>query len=256
MSSRIDLIENTNRDVIAVESVYPDGHIVATHSHRRLQLLHAATGIIQLETRFGAWIVPPGFAAWIPPGVPHQLRTINAKTRSLYFRAGALGLPPEKCQVIEVPPLLKALINDAIRVPLLYEPGSRDELLMRMLLQEAAIQPAVPLHLPMPRDAQLSRLCHAFFKAPTQMSIPGEWARQLHISERTFYRRFLANTGANFIQWRQQACVFVAMSRLSQGESVTRIALDMGYQSPSSFSTMFKKSTGSSPSLYMKKNTL
>ncbi|SHG88947.1 AraC family transcriptional regulator [Pollutimonas bauzanensis] len=253
---KIDQLEKTDRDVIALESIYPDGHVVATHTHRRVQLLYAVAGIVRLETQSGTWVVPPGFAIWIPAGMPHQLRTIKVKTHSLYFQSGAFMRPPSECQVIEVPPLLRELISAAIKVPLLYQQDSRDESLMKMLLQEARIQPAVPLHLPMPRDAQLAQLCHAFFDAPTQMSTPAEWAGQLHISTRTFYRRFLANTGMTFIAWRQQACVFVALSRLSLGESITGIALDMGYESPSSFSTMFKKSMGAAPSLYARKASI
>ncbi|TAL84783.1 MAG: helix-turn-helix domain-containing protein [Candidimonas sp.] len=250
MPRRIDLIEDADRDVIALESVYTNGQTVDAHSHRRIQLLYGATGTMQLDTKFGTWVVPPGFAVWIPAGVPHQLTMTNVVTHSLYFRNTALADPPQKCQVIEVPPFLKELIREAIKVPLLYEPDLRDGFLMKMLLHEACIQPLVPLHLPMPRDPQLARLCQAFYKAPVQTATPQEWARQLHVSERTFYRRFLASTGMTFISWRQQACVFVAMSRLSLGQSVTAIALDMGYESPSSFSTMFKKSMGFAPSLY------
>lgn len=255
MLKTIDLIERTDRDVIALESVYPNGHIVPPHSHRRVQLLYAATGIIQLEAKFNTWIVPPGFAVWIPAKVVHQLRTINVKTRSLYFHGSAFLQPPSDCQVIGVPPLLRELIHAAVKVPLFYEENSRDDLLMKMVLQEASAQPAVPLQLPMPQDTQLAALCHAFFTSPSQSSTPGDWARQLNVSERTFYRRFLANTGVTFIAWRQQACVFVALSRLSLGQSITSIALDMGYESPSSFSTMFKKSMGVSPSVYMRKDT-
>lgn len=249
---QLDLIDNTDRDVVALASAYPNGHVVETHSHQRIQLLHVKTGTMQLETQFGAWVVPPGFAVWIPANVLHQQRTINVTTHSLYFRNGAVNQPLSRCQVVEVSPLLKELINAAIFVPVLYDESARDGQLMRMLLHEAAIQQVVPLHLPMPRDEQLVKLCQAFFKAPTLASTPADWARRLHISERTFYRRFVANTGVSFINWRQQACVFAAMARLSLGDSVTSVALDMGYESPSSFSTMFKKATGRPPNLYMR----
>lgn len=245
-----DLIENTDRDVVLFASAYPNGHVVDAHSHRRFQLLYVRTGTMQLETEFGAWIVPPGFAVWIPPNVVHQLRTINVTTCNLYFREKAVSPAPKRCQVVEVSPLLRELINEALSVPVLYEPRSRDWQLMKTLLQEAVIQPVVPLHLPMPRDERLAKLCRAFFKAPTVASTPAQWAGQLHISGRTFYRRFVAGTGITFVNWRQQACVISAMARLSLGDSVTRVALDMGYESPSSFSAMFKKATGHSPSVY------
>ncbi|MGP1614183.1 MAG: AraC family transcriptional regulator, partial [Pollutimonas bauzanensis] len=59
---KIDQLEKTDRDVIALESIYPDGHVVATHTHRRVQLLYAVAGIVRLETQSGTWVVPPGFA--------------------------------------------------------------------------------------------------------------------------------------------------------------------------------------------------
>src|SRR3546814_16488677 len=93
---------------------------------------------MQLDTKYGAWVVPPGFAVWIPVGIVHQVRTINATTRSLYFKPAALVSPPPKCRVIEVSPLLRELIAAAMAVPLLYERKSRDEKLMEMVLCEAS----------------------------------------------------------------------------------------------------------------------
>lgn len=250
MPRTIDLIEDTDRDVIVVETAHSTGYVIPAHTHKRVQLLHATTGIMRLETKYGAWIVPPGFAVWIPAGVVHRVSTINVTTRSLYVRAGALARPPDRCRVIEVSPLLRELIAAAMKVPLLYEQDARDGKLMDMVLCEASTQSEVSLHLPMPSEPHLAALCHTFFESPTQASSPADWAARLHVSERTFYRRFLASTGMTFINWRQQACVLVAMSRLSLGDSVTRIALDMGYENPSSFSTMFRKAMGVAPTVY------
>ncbi|WP_188074464.1 helix-turn-helix domain-containing protein [Pusillimonas sp. ANT_WB101] len=250
MPHTIDLLEQADRDVVVVESSYPDGHVVATHTHKRVQLLHAISGIMRLETDAGTWIVPPGFALWIPAGIRHQLRTTRVTTRSLYFRLNALRNAPQACQVIEVSPLLRALIDAAAQVPVLYDTRQRDGMLMRLLLLEACQSPAAPFHLPMPHDSQLAALCNAFFAAPMQTVTPSQWAQVLHVSERTFYRRFLAGTGLSFMEWRRKACVFVAISRLTLGDSVTRIALDMGYESSSAFSAMFRKETGKPPSAY------
>jgi len=253
MYRKIDLLEDADRDVVTLESDYPDGHVVATHSHKRVQLLHAVRGILQLETDEGTWIVPPGFALWIPAGMRHQLRTTQVTTRSLYFRPEALEQVPSSCEVIEVSLLLRVLIDEAIRMPVLYDTNLRDGAVMRLLLLEAGQLPAAPFHLPMPRDPQLAELCHVFFRSPRQSVTPAEWARQLHVSERTFYRRFVAATGLSFIEWRRQACVFVAISRLTLGESVTSVALDMDYESPSAFSAMFRKATGKPPSAYVRR---
>ncbi|WP_139150082.1 helix-turn-helix domain-containing protein, partial [Sphingobium yanoikuyae] len=50
--------------------------------------------------------------------------------------------------------------------------------------------------------------------------------------------------------WRQQACLSAALPRLAAGEPITTIALDLGYDGPANFSTMFKRALGVSPSRY------
>ena len=45
--------------------------------------------------------------------------------------------------------------------------------------------------------------------------------------------------------------VILALARLAAAESVTRIALDFGYESPGAFSTMFRRVLGQSPSNYL-----
>ncbi|MFW8696143.1 helix-turn-helix domain-containing protein, partial [Mesorhizobium japonicum] len=70
------------------------------------------------------------------------------------------------------------------------------------------------------------------------------------VSLRTFNRWFRQETDMSFVQWRQRACVIQALARLAAAEPVTRIALDLGYDSPAAFSTMFKRLTGLSPVRY------
>jgi AraC-like DNA-binding protein len=42
----------------------------------------------------------------------------------------------------------------------------------------------------------------------------------------------------------------IALPRLAAGEAVTSIAVDLGYDSPAAFATMFKRRLGISPSHY------
>src|SRR5690606_19288120 len=147
MNPSIELLEKADRDVVVAQSDYPDGYVGASHTHQRVQLLHAISGIMELETDEGSWIVPPGFALWIPVGVRHLLRTTRVTTRSLYFRVQALRQAPQRCQVIEVSPLLRQLIDAAAQLPVLYDVRQRDGALMRLLLLEASQAPAAPFHL-------------------------------------------------------------------------------------------------------------
>lgn len=43
----------------------------------------------------------------------------------------------------------------------------------------------------------------------------------------------------------------LALARLAAGEAVTRIALDIGYESPAAFSTMFRRILGQAPSVWL-----
>lgn len=61
------------------------------------------------------------------------------------------------------------------------------------------------------------------------------------MSIRTFSRFFRAQTGMPFSQWRQRACVVLALALLAEGCSVTQVAMEMGYDSSAAFSTMFRR---------------
>jgi AraC-like DNA-binding protein len=69
----------------------------------------------------------------------------------------------------------------------------------------------------------------------------------MHISTRTLYRRFLRETGITFARWKQQARLLESIRRLAQGVPVTTVAVDLGYDSPSAFSTMFRRALGVAP---------
>lgn len=68
------------------------------------------------------------------------------------------------------------------------------------------------------------------------------------MNRHSFTRLFRRETGMSFAEWRQQACLAVALPRLAAGRPVTIIALDLGYESATAFSTMFKRVVGTSPS--------
>ena len=72
------------------------------------------------------------------------------------------------------------------------------------------------------------------------------------MSRRAFTRLFRRETGLSFVNWRQQACLVAALPRLVAGETVTTIALDLGYDNPAAFTTMFKRVLGASPRTYLR----
>lgn len=237
------------RDVVAIGTDYAPGTLLATHSHRRAQFLYGASGLMEVVTDDGAWVVPPHNGVWIPAQKPHRVRMVGVTTCSLYIAPDAAPRQGSKCEVLVVSPLLRQLLQEAVDIPASYDEVGRDGLVMRLALREIELAAVLPYFAPIPSEPKLSALCIAFLHNPNIRALAGDWAAQMHQSERTFTRFFRAETGMSFGEWRQQACVVYAMSKLASGSSVTSVAIELGYDSPSAFSTMFKRRQGHSPSM-------
>jgi AraC-like DNA-binding protein len=76
------------------------------------------------------------------------------------------------------------------------------------------------------------------------------WGKMVGATGRTLARRFKVETGMTFGQWRQQMRILEALKRLARNEPVTTVAIELGYESPSAFISMFKKSLGTTPGRY------
>jgi AraC-like DNA-binding protein/mannose-6-phosphate isomerase-like protein (cupin superfamily) len=252
-SAKADDYEDVPRDVVAIGNDYPRGHVVTAHRHKRAQLIYAATGVMTVTTAEGSWVVPPQRAVWIPSGIIHEVRMSgDVTTRSIYVRteaANATGLPT-LCRVVGVSTLLRALLLEAVDLPTLYALDSRAARIMALLLDEIRAMPTLALRTPLPQDERLVRLCHALLDAPMRDVPIDNAAQRVGMSRRSFTRLFRAQTGMSFASWRQQACLVAALARLAQGEAITTVAMDLGYNNPSAFSAVFRRVLGVAPSRY------
>ena len=106
------------------------------------------------------------------------------------------------------------------------------------------------LNAPLPSEPRLAQACRTLLEQPSLEVGIDDMTRQVGMSRRTFTRLFRQQTGISFVEWRQQACLLAAVVRLGHGEAVTRVASDLGYSSPSAFSSVFRKVLGEAPSRY------
>lgn len=251
-NARIADHDATDRAIVAIGTDYPPVHVLPAHQHRRAQLLYGVTGVMQVLTPVGQWVVPPQQAVWLPPGMMHEVRMKGVSTRSLYVSPEAVTASVcQHCRVLAVSPLLRQLLVEAVNLPRLYDEGGRDGALMALLLLELAQMPTLPLHLPLPAtEGLLLAWCQAFVQAPNVRVSPQQAAQDLHMSVRTLGRLFQAELGLSFAHWRERACVVAALAQLAEGVAVTRIAMDLGYGSSAAFTTMFKRVVGQVPSAW------
>lgn len=246
----IDRLDHLPQAVVPIGTDYPYGRLLDWHSHRRAQLLFGATGTMQVTTADGDWMVPPQRAVWIPADMPHRVRMLGVTTCSLYIEPAVRGRAATRCEVIAISPLLRQLLIAAVDIEAGYDPQGRDGALMALTLHEIRRAAVLPLYLPLPSAPALRARCQEFLREPDIHRSAATWAQSLRWSTRTFRRRFHAQTGLGFIAWRQQACVLLSLPRLAAGDSVTRIALDLGYDNAGAFSTMFRRQLGVAPSAY------
>ena len=251
----VEIFDDVPRPVIALGNEYPDGHVIPPHHHRRSQLLYGASGAVMVATAEGTWVMPPQRGMWIPAGVVHDARMLGAvRTLSLYLEpAAAVGMP-DRCQVVGISPFMRSLMLQAVDLPVDYDPDSRAGALMTLLQHELRQMPVLPLALPFPAHGPLAQCCRRFLAHPTPHETIDDWSKTLGMSRRAFTRLFRREVGLSFVTWRQQACLFAALPRLFAGDPVTMIALDLGYDNPAAFTTMFKRLLGAAPRRYLQQS--
>jgi AraC-like DNA-binding protein len=107
-------------------------------------------------------------------------------------------------------------------------------------------------HRPLLTSALHTRLCHArsILAADTDNATPiAQIAEQLCLSTGEFIRHFKAVFGETPHQWRNRMRLERARYLLISGEySVTEVCMEVGFSSLGSFSTLFKRHFGESPS--------
>ncbi|MEJ8798264.1 helix-turn-helix transcriptional regulator [Trinickia caryophylli] len=227
----------------------PAGERITLHMHAWAQLAYASRGVLRLAIESSTWIVPPSRAIWVPPHVPHEVFVVeDAYLRTLYIDESAVPDGLETSRVMEVSPLLRELIV-AMDAPGLQ--GGRERMLGALALDELARAVPLPLSVPMPREKRLRALCEALLADPGNSDPLEFWAASVGASTRTIARLFRHELGMSFSQWRQQAVLARAIPLLNQGRALSHIARELGYQSQSAFSAMFRRAFGESPRAFM-----
>ncbi|HYC47837.1 MAG TPA: helix-turn-helix transcriptional regulator [Burkholderiales bacterium] len=252
-------VEGENpRAIVPRSTVYPRGHRITPHWHTRAQFVFATRGTITVRTQRRAWIVPPSRALWLPAHTVHEVQTYGeVEMRSLYVKTADAEGMPETCVVLEVTPLLRELVVRAAALPVEYDEAGDDGLLMQLLMAEMRRVPRCALDLPLAESIDLRGLCEQILdelaagrpRAGSATAVAAGGV--LNVSSKTLYRRFLRETGISFARWKQQARLLEAIRKLADGVSVTTVAMDLGYDSASAFSTMFRRSLGVSPRVFL-----
>jgi AraC-like DNA-binding protein len=229
----------------------PAGVRIARHTHAWAQVAYASRGVLRMATVGTTWMVPPSRAIWVPPYVTHEVVIVeDAFLRTLYVNESVIPPGLDACRVVEVSGLLREVIA-ALDTPGLT--SARERLLGTLALDELTRSEPLPLSVPMPSEKRLRALCEAVIADPANTDSLERWASTVGASTRTIARLFRQELGVSFSQWRQQAILARAIPLLSQGRPLSHVAQELGYQSQSAFSAMFRRAFGESPRAFIER---
>lgn len=225
---------------------------VEPHVHMRHQLIYASRGVVHMNTSVGEWILPPSRALWIAGGVEHSLLVKRpASLHVLYIAPDRYNLPGiELCGVVEITPLVRELIAACTALPWDYQPETDSSRLVQVLMDRVQLLQHAPLDLMMPSDPRALRMVEILKRDPGSRRSLAELAREAGASGRTIERLFTQETQLAFGAWRHRHRMLYALERLAYGQNVTNVALEAGYESPSSFIAAFRIMFGTTPSKY------
>jgi AraC-like DNA-binding protein len=235
----------------------PTGFSLGKHSHEWPQFIYASKGVLTVTVdgneRSGTWVVPSHRGVWVPAQIEHRLETTGETLlRTLYLNPSLCLQVPDGCCVMGVTPLLRELILEIACRGMLKRSVPEESRLAQVLVDQLASTTEVPLDLTWPQDPRARRMATALNADLAANESLSEIAQRSGASMRTLERLFLIETGVNLGQWRQRARLLHALRILASRESVTSVALAVGYDSTSAFIAAFKRSLGATPGSYFK----
>ena len=229
---------------------YRRGEADPPHYHLEGQLLFATKGVILVETADRRWVIPPQRALWIPPLMIHSYRLLSrTELRAVYVSSSLISecagfTHSNRVHIINTSPLVKELIAGLFSAEYNASIERKMALLLMEILYEA---PSAATELPMPVDKRL-------FRAVRDLMLSHRWEASLHdvadiatMSERSFSRLFLRDTGFSFRTWKQRARIYASLDLLSAGAPVKQIASQLGFSCPAAFSVSFRAVMGVAP---------
>lgn len=229
---------------------YRRGDIDPPHYHVEGQLLYASQGVMLVEAGENRWVIPPQRALWLPPLQEHSYSLLShTELRTLYFSRSLIDACSRftksgDVHVITATALVKELIAGLFSTG--YQAASQRTmaLLLMEILSEAEHRMT---ELPMPQDERLSRIASELLVNQRWKVAVTDLADLAAMSERTFSRLFIKDTGFSFRNWKQRARICVSLDLLSAGLPVKQVAYQLGFSCPAAFTAAFRSIMGITP---------
>jgi AraC-like DNA-binding protein len=104
----------------------------------------------------------------------------------------------------------------------------------------------------MPRDPRLNKVTRALIDAQANERDLDGWSEFAGTNARTLSRRFVADTGLTFTEWRHRTRLFRSFELLTTDAPIAAIARQLGYSTVSAFCSVFRHIMGQTPAVFRK----
>ncbi|MGC0366153.1 AraC-like DNA-binding protein/quercetin dioxygenase-like cupin family protein [Rhodococcus sp. 27YEA15] len=224
--------------------VVDEDYTWSMHRHSDHELLWAIEGVLELRTPGTVYTVPSGVSVWIPSFIPHEVTARSGTALSCTWLASSDVTGLDRVVALSTPPLLEQVLDHLTRDDLTDAARRRAEAFAIDLVEPA---PKLMFELPLPSTPWLRGIADALVSAPADTRSVAEWATGARVSTRTLTRRFPAETGLTFSEWRMRSRAHHAMQLLAQGRSISHVARRTGFSSESAFGVAFRRTMGVTP---------
>jgi AraC-like DNA-binding protein len=99
----------------------------------------------------------------------------------------------------------------------------------------------------MPHDERL-------FCAARELLVNNRWEASMSdlasvaaMSERTFSRMYIKDTGFSFRNWKQRARIYASLDLLANGMPIKQVAYQLGFSCPAAYTAAFRSILDSTP---------
>jgi AraC-like DNA-binding protein len=244
--------------MIVSATSYRRGTRLGLHMHREAQLLFASSGIMQVTTPKGRWLVPPARAVWLPPQIEHAVDVLaDIEMRALLVPSAWVAKHPEASRlerefVVTVGPLLREAILGAFKE---NSHPQRIDLLVDIALFELIEDEDAATFVPLPIDSRALRVANMVLADPAGNQELELLAHAAGASARTITRLFPAETNLTFKEWRQRARIMAAVEALGSGRmSIKQLSVQLGFSSVAAFGHAFRQVMGMTPGEMMRRS--
>lgn len=243
---------NKSRPITTYSEVIKNAKCQNSHSHPRAQIISCESGIMEIVIKNSIWIVNATQSVWIPSHVEHQVYfPNNVKIITAFIDPSCLEKLPAASFAFDNSSFFKSVLAKVASFSNPAELTAEQKRITDVLLDEISIIKPTSTFLPTSDDERIKKVTNALLNNYSSKQTIEYYAGISSVSSKTLSRLFLKELGMSFGDWKIRSKLLEAIKQLGEKKTIIEIALNLGYENPSSFITTFKKHLGTTPSNYV-----